>query len=188
MGNESGSSGQGGGRADRSGSLRELMDRIEARHHSLLRNEVPRLQDLVAQALTTHESRYAGVFRSLGEELARLWFELDAHMQKEEGVLFPFIRELEACALRGEGKPEGDPARLEELRHEHENAADRIGRIRRLTGGYAMPADADAVLRELYTGLRVLEDDLILHIELEDGVLIPRAIAMAQSLTKGETL
>jgi regulator of cell morphogenesis and NO signaling len=170
------------------GSLCSLIDEIEARHHSLLRNEVPRLQDLVARALATEGRRYSGVFRALQEELARLWFEIEKHMEREEDVLFPYVRQMEDHARAGAARPAGDPARLVGLTHEHEDAGDRIARISRLTGGYVMPEGAGAVLRELYAGLRALEDDLTVHIQLEDEVLIPRAMAMAQSLTEGGPL
>jgi regulator of cell morphogenesis and NO signaling len=163
------------------------MRRIEERHHVLLREEVPRLQALVGEALEGRRSPYAGVFRSLAEELARLWFDLDRHLRKEEAETFPLIRRLEDLRREGGAPPEGDASQIEALVHEHENAYDRLERIRRLTGNYALPQDAGEVLRDLYGGLQALEDDLRLHIELEDGVLIPRALALMQELLPGMT-
>jgi iron-sulfur cluster repair protein YtfE (RIC family) len=40
-------------------------------------------------------------------------------------------------------------------------------------------------MRELYMGLSTLEDALRRHIELEDGILIPRAMVLAEKLRRG---
>jgi len=163
-------------------SLADLMTRIERQHHVLLRREVPRLQALVRQALGAPRSRYGGVFRALGEELARFWFDFEQHLRKEEEVLFPFIRSLECFAREGGDAPEGNPQEVAELKHEHESALDRLQRIRRLSANYALPDDADPVLAELYGGLQAVEDDMNHHVELEDGILVPRALALARRL------
>jgi regulator of cell morphogenesis and NO signaling len=157
------------------GRLEEVLNQLEDEHESVLRGEIPHLQDVLHAANASQGSRYGGIFRALNEELARLWFEVEQHLKKEEDVLFPFIRELERSGT-GSG---ADVTDLEDLMHEHENACDRLGRIRRLTGNYVLPADAGEPMRELYMGLGALEDALRRHIEVEDGVLIPRAMVLA---------
>jgi regulator of cell morphogenesis and NO signaling len=169
---------------DPAAGLKEVMTRLEHDHESVLRREIPRLQDVLHAADAAQGSRYGGVFRALNEELARLWFDMEQHLRKEEDVLFPFIRELEEEARVTGTQHSADVTDLESLLHEHENACERLGRIRRLSGNYAMPADAGEALRELYTGLQTLEDALRAHIEMEDGVLIPRAMALAQRLRR----
>jgi regulator of cell morphogenesis and NO signaling len=161
--------------------LEEVLSQLEEEHESVLRKEIPRLQELLHAADAAEGARYGGVFRALNEELARLWFEVEQHLKKEEDVLFPFIRELERNGT-GSGAHISD---LEGLRHEHENACDRLSRIRRLTGNYGLPAESGRPMRELYMGLSTLEDALRRHIELEDGILIPRAMVLAEKLRRG---
>jgi regulator of cell morphogenesis and NO signaling len=165
-------------------ALNEVMTRLEREHESVLRKEIPRLQDVLHAADTAQGAQYGGVFRALNEELARLWFEIEQHLRKEEDLLFPFIRKLEGGAAQTDARGGADVTDLENLLHEHENACDRLGRIGRLTGNYALPADAGEALRELYTGLQALDDALRSHIETEDGVLIPRAMVLAQRLRR----
>jgi regulator of cell morphogenesis and NO signaling len=171
--------------ASQAAGLGEVLARLERDHESVLRREIPRLQEVLHAADAAQGSRYGGVFRALNEELARLWFEIEQHLRKEEDVLFPFIRALEQGAGEAGAQHTADVVDLEGLLHEHENACDRLGRIRRLTGNYVLPADAGQALRELYTGLRALDDALRAHIETEDGVLIPRAMVLAQRLRRG---
>jgi regulator of cell morphogenesis and NO signaling len=48
--------------------------------------------------------------------------------------------------------------------------------IRMLTDDYTVPRDASPAMRSLYLGLRDLEDDLHVHLYLENHLLYPRAL------------
>ncbi len=93
--------------------------------------------------------------------------ELTAHMFKEEQILFPMLRQ-------GQGAMAGGPISV--MMSEHDNAGAALARMRSLTDGYTVPAEACNTWRALWHGLDSLEQALHEHIHLENNILFPRAL------------
>jgi regulator of cell morphogenesis and NO signaling len=65
--------------------------------------------------------------------------------------------------------------------HEHDDAGAALTRLRELTNGFNPPPEACNTYRALFAGLAELEDDLHRHIHLQNSVLFPAALAMAEA-------
>jgi regulator of cell morphogenesis and NO signaling len=158
-------------------SLTELCEHIVARHHEYLRTELPRIAQMSNKVASRHGDHYPwlieldAVFKALEEELT-------LHMMKEEQILFPAIRDLEA------GRPAQSScgghlaAPIAMMEHEHDDAGRALERMRELSGGYKPPADACNTFLALLDALAVLETDLHQHIHKENNVLFPKAMAL----------
>lgn len=144
-----------------------LIDHIVTRHHSYLREELPRLASWIAAVRRAHGERDGVLLEQLDAAFTAMKDELDRHIRKEEVVLFPAI-------LRSEGWIAQPIAMMEQ---EHDSAGRALDELRRMTGNYQQPAHACATYRALYAGLAALEADLHLHIHLENNILFPRAKA-----------
>ena len=105
--------------------------------------------------------------------------ELQMHLQKEEVILFPYIRQAEESQTTGAPLPHAcfgsveSPIRMMEF--EHDNAGGALRRMRDCTANYTLPEGACASYLGLFHGLQALEADLHMHIHLENNVLFPRA-------------
>jgi regulator of cell morphogenesis and NO signaling len=164
--------------------MTELADHIEQTHHAYLREELPRLTGLVGKIREVHGERHPKLV-----EVQRVFLglrdELMMHMMKEEQVLFPMIRQMEAS----DNEPSFDcgsvdnPIRV--MEHEHDNAGNALARLNELTGGYLPPADACNTYRATLSGLQELELDLHLHIHKENNILFPRASEREKLLCGG---
>jgi regulator of cell morphogenesis and NO signaling len=156
--------------------LADLVRHIEATHHEYLREELPRLTAIVGKVKRVHGDNHPEL-----AEVSTLWAtiasELPPHLELEERRLFPAIEALE----RGGPAPDADvlPA-LALMMSQHENAGTALHRLRELTNGYAVPADACASYRQMLSGLAALETDLHTHVHLENNVLAPRVRALAR--------
>ncbi|MCC6682636.1 MAG: iron-sulfur cluster repair di-iron protein [Phycisphaeraceae bacterium] len=157
-------------------SLGELCDHIEQTHHAYLKQELPRLQAMIAKVAAVHGERCPWM-RDVHEVFEPFMRELTSHMMKEEQVLFPMIRAMElgktnaACHCGG---TIANPIRM--MEHEHDDAGDALRRLRELTDGYSPPADACNTFRAALDGLRELEADMHQHVHKENNVLFPRAM------------
>jgi regulator of cell morphogenesis and NO signaling len=60
---------------------------------------------------------------------------------------------------------------------EHDGVGEILLSLRKITGGYTPPDDACTTYRATYAELEALENDLHLHIHLENNVLFPRVLA-----------
>jgi regulator of cell morphogenesis and NO signaling len=161
-------------------SLTELLAHIESTHHAFLRTELPRLETLLEKVLGAHGENHPEL-EEVFDLYQTLISDLMPHMMKEEQILFPFIRQMDA------GRPAEacfasvqSPIRVMEA--EHEAVGALLVSLKACTDGYTAPADGCATFRALYDGLKTLEADLHLHIYLENQILHPRARLMEESV------
>ena len=70
------------------------------------------------------------------------------------------------------------------LRKEHEIAMEDLGFFRKLTDNYALPEDACNSYRYLFEKLQEFENDLQMHIHLENNILFPKALQQDLELAK----
>jgi regulator of cell morphogenesis and NO signaling len=73
-----------------------------------------------------------------------------------------------------------NPIRM--MMHEHDAEGERFRRVRELSGHYTTPGDACNTYKVAFASLQAFEDDLHLHIHLENNILFPKAIELEQSL------
>jgi regulator of cell morphogenesis and NO signaling len=154
-------------------SLTALADHIEATHHAYLKDELPRLVELADKVADAHGER-DGRLKEVAATTRELAEEMICHMQKEEFILFPLVRQIDAG---GRGQLEAgiaDPIR--QMEAEHEEAGAAIARLRMLTDGFAPGADACNTHRALLHGLACFEVDLHRHVHKENNILFPRAL------------
>jgi regulator of cell morphogenesis and NO signaling len=144
---------------------------IQATHHAFLRRELPRLAALAREAHDRHvaDAPALGDLRATFDALHR---ELVAHLDSEEHDVFPRIRRLEA-----EGRPAGVAVAVRIAECGHAVIDRALRRLEDLTvGGGPSPACC-ATCRSLCDGLAELQADLRRTIQLEDGLLFPKAVA-----------
>ncbi|MDR3673677.1 MAG: iron-sulfur cluster repair di-iron protein [Holophaga sp.] len=157
-------------------TLTALIAHIEATHHAFTRAELTRVAPLMAKVLQVHGDHHPELAR-VAQCVQAMDSDLRPHLEKEEQILFPFIRGME-----GQGRADccfgtvQNPIRT--MQSEHEEVGEILRELRELTAGFTPPEDACGSYRSLLMGLRSLEEDLHLHIYLESHLLFPRAIAM----------
>jgi regulator of cell morphogenesis and NO signaling len=163
-------------------SLTALTEHIVATHHEYLKREMPRLQQMTAKVVQAHGKNHGDSLNALAGIFAALKDELDAHLHKEEMVLFPYITRLESFRNAGVQPlppPFGTVANpIHMMLAEHDNAGHALQEMRRVTGDYTVPPDGCATYRALFQGLQEMEADLHTHIHLENNILFPKAIRL----------
>ena len=157
-------------------TLTALADHIEGTHHAYVRVELPRLVELaerVARKHTHRDPRLADVLHTT----VMLADEMMSHMAKEELVLFPFVRQLEAGARDGDFHCGSIANPIRQMEAEHEAAGGMLARLRELTNGFTPDAESCNSHRALLAGLAEFEADLHRHVHKENNLLFPRALA-----------
>lgn len=163
-----------------------LADYIVNTHHSYVKRSLPDLRTYAEKVMKVHGNQHPELLRvyRLVEEINA---ELTAHLIKEEKVLFPYVKELVAAKNNTQllhaaafGTVQ-NPINMMEM--EHELVGKNLDEIRRLTQNYLLPEDACASYSLLYRSLDEFEEDLHLHIHLENNILFPKALEIEQQLT-----
>ena len=170
-------------------TMSELIDHILSEHHAYLRRELPRLSEMAEKVARAHGHRFAWVLDGR-RILAELRAELESHMMKEEQMLFPMIRQLEASGASPAFHCGSIQNPITVMEHEHDSAGSALSQLRRLSGDFTPPQDACNTFRAWIHGLSELEADLHEHIHEENNILFPRAqereLQMAQRENAGD--
>lgn len=146
----------------------KLVDYIVNKHHRYLKEELPRISELIFKILSVHGSSHPELFK-VHKLFNTLRTELEGHLVKEEEYLFPAIKNYEV---------EKDKKKvlnlLEELEGEHVGAGDIIKELREVTDHYTAPKDGCRTFELTYRKLRELEEDIFQHIHLENNILFKK--------------
>jgi len=160
--------------------LTQLVEHIVKTHHAYLKAELPRLTEMTTKVAEVHGEKRPNLVK-VAEVFTALRSELEPHMMKEEMILFPAIRELEAAsiALHFPFGTVNNPIRM--MEHEHENAGQCLAELRRLTDDFTAPEDACNTYKAMISGLSDIEADTHKHIHKENNILFPRAAELESS-------
>ena len=154
-------------------TLTQLADHIETTHHEYVKAELPRLLEMAERVALKHKWKDARL-PEVHATLLALTNEMFNHMQKEEQILFPLVRQWEAGTVGDfHCGSVANPIRQMEL--EHEAAGGAVARLRKLTDNFTPDAEACNTHRGLLAGLEEFEADLHQHVHKENNVLFPRA-------------
>lgn len=159
-------------------SLDDLINLIVNVHHKYVVATAPALLAYLEKLCARHGDRHPEL-HSIMELFGAAASELETHMQKEELVLFPYIRAMVEAQRNGFplSKPYfGDIENpIQMMEREHANEGERFQEIAQLSGNYDCPADGCQTYIVAYAMLKEFEDDLHKHIHLENNILFPGA-------------
>jgi len=160
-------------------SLDFLADYIVNTHHSYVVKTLPDLRSYAAKVRQVHGDHHPELIR-IQVLVEAINAELTSHLVKEEKVLFPYIKALVAANNNTQPLQAAhfgtvqNPINMMEM--EHEAAGEYLAEIRGLSNDYTLPEDACASYSLLYRLLEEFEEDLHLHIHLENNILFPKAL------------
>lgn len=162
-----------------------LADYIVNTHHSYVRKSLPDIMAYAKKVMKVHGKIHPELI-TIHQLLEDVNTELMLHMIKEEKVLFPYIKQLVASTkdslpmYAAQFETVQVPINLMEM--EHELVGGNLAKIRELSVNYNLPEDACASYSLLYRMLDEFEDDLHLHIHLENNILFPNAVELEKKL------
>src|SRR5690606_20431487 len=144
-------------------STGELTEYVQTRYHETQRREIAELIQLSRKVEAVHKD-HPRAPAGLADVLRQMEGELEVHMKKEELILFPAMRWADTVL----------DAPISQMRHDHNDHALFLERLKGLTNDFTLPEDACRSWQALYSGLAKLADDLVEHIHIENNILFPR--------------
>ncbi len=165
-------------------SLDFLSDYIVNTHHSYVKKTLPELRGYAAKVAKVHGNHHPELLPIL-QLVEEVNAELSEHMVKEEKILFPYIKELVAASNSGQPLKTSHFGTIQNpitmMESEHEMVGKNLEEIRALSNNFALPEDACASYNLLYKMLEEFEDDLHIHVHLENNILFPKALQLEKN-------
>lgn len=157
-------------------ALPDLLNYIEATHHTFVRDKAPLLVEYSQKMVRAHGENHSEI-KPLAGWIAALVDDLMPHLMKEEQILFPAIlglhNQVESQTCFGHiSNP------INAMQYEHDDALQIMEKISELTNGFQPPEHACTTWRVCYASLAEFDTDLKQHIYIENNVLFPKALAL----------
>jgi regulator of cell morphogenesis and NO signaling len=166
-----------------------LIDYIINSHHRYAKENAVIIYDL-AKNVANHYSEKHPELPELVTALFLFLNDLLNHLKKEEQILFPNIRQLMEKKSCAEGITYTTFGFIKEsvieMKKEHLVAGNELKLFRKLTNDYLAPDDACNSYKYLFEKMREFENDLFLHVHLENNILFPKAITLDEELKEQE--
>lgn len=158
----------------------EITDYIVQHHHAFEREQSERIVRLAATVERVHGENHPELseVRSIFDGMA---LDMQQHFESEEEVLFPHLVKLESDnqVICPPGFSHVDKP-IREMMQDHDQTGNALHRLRKITRNYSLPDDACASYAELFRSLEAFEQDVHQHVHLENNILFPRALEMAE--------
>lgn len=152
-----------------------LIDYIVNTHHKYVTKTLPGLLYYTQKIAQVHGSHHLELIE-VNDLFGKINDELQQHLYNEENVLFPAIKNaLTSPSSENRSRIESEISRMN---GEHEFAGNAMDRINLLTMGYIIPKDACSTYQVTLNMLKQFEDDLHIHVHLENNILFPKSLKL----------
>lgn len=162
-----------------------LIDYIVNTHHTYINRNLPELKNIAAKVKDAHGNDHPELIK-VNQHINYISSELLAHLQKEERIVFPFFKNMTEAHKNNQPLTENPfgsanvPVNLMEM--EHESIFSNLAEIRTITGNYTVPEDGCDSYHILFKMIQEFENDLLLHVHLENNILFPKILEIDKVL------
>ena len=158
-------------------SVNALIKHIIETHHKYVKEKIPTIKDFAKKVSKVYGKNYPET-NLIYHLFLRLSDELLDHINKEEEILFSKIKILvdktySKSVFFSYGTI-SNPIKMMEM--EHESAKKVLKEIEELSNKYNSPPSACNTYKALYNSLKEFQDDLHIHIHLENNILFPKVM------------
>jgi regulator of cell morphogenesis and NO signaling len=165
--------------------LELIVDYIQRTHVYYLEKKLPEIEQSILLLSGHYESQHP-ILIALQNFFRHYVQDLSEHIQAEEKLLLPYIQ-----LLREAGHTPADFSRflvarrdysIDRFLNDHHDTEDELKDIRQTIRLYEPPHDNESLYRILLMQLQVFEQDLCVHANIEEEVLIPKARQLEKEL------
>ena len=163
-----------------------LAEYIQKKHHRYVEEKTLEIQPYLNKLCKVHGDRHPELFK-INEEFLECAGAFAVHMKKEELIVFPFIKKM--VKAKDNKQPFEKPGfgtvqnPIAIMMDDHTAEGERFVRISELSNDYTTPEDGCNTYRVTLALLKEFEDDLHMHVHLENNILFPKAIEMEKELS-----
>jgi regulator of cell morphogenesis and NO signaling len=154
-----------------------LIDYIVHTHHKYVVKTLPDLLFYTQKIASVHGEHHPELI-DISDKIIAVNAELTSHLKQEEEVLFPAIKSL--MQSRSEELKNIIRTEISRMLGEHDFAGRTMDNINLITDGYKVPEDGCNSYHVAFKMLSQFEDDLHIHVHLENNILFPQALKLAE--------
>jgi regulator of cell morphogenesis and NO signaling len=163
-----------------------IVDYVLRTHVFYLEKKLPEIEQSILLLSDQYESHHP-ILTALRNFFHRYIADLSEHIRVEETLLLPYIALLSEAVSTPPGLSrfllKRDDYSISRFLADHHDTEDELRDIRQTIHLYDPPSTNESLYRILLTQLQTFEQDLCVHANIEENVLIPKALALEEQLT-----
>jgi len=163
-------------------TLSDISATIRNGFHEDLKNKISELTNLSRRIHQDYNDRK---LNQVHDQLLAIFNHLAPHMLKEEKVLFPYLEYMEHMVSQGKVPKIASFGKVKKnvstMLDEHRDSTDMLNKLKVLADGYKCPNGADEALVQYYDELKEMDNNLRMHIHVENNVLFKKARIMEEA-------
>jgi regulator of cell morphogenesis and NO signaling len=162
-----------------------IVDYIQRTHVYYFEKKLPEIEQSIL-LLSDHYDSHHPILAALQNFFRRYVQDLSEHIRAEEQLLLPYIKALQDAEKTPAHFSSFLLARrdysIDRFLSDHHDTEDELKDIRQTIRLYDPPKTNESLYRILLTQLQFFEQDLSVHANIEEEVLIPKALKMEKDL------
>jgi regulator of cell morphogenesis and NO signaling len=171
-------------------SVDRLIDFINGQHHSNEAEVLDFIEESIKKLITNPNCDKAliSILQKLDEKFTDFKDKLTKHCEKEDKILFPYMRKL--CELRRDKiftntsqKNSFVKKPIQLLEAEHVQASSVLKEIKEITQNFSSQANAPKEYQKLMEHLKEFEVEFHVHLHIENNILFPKVIALEEQFS-----
>jgi regulator of cell morphogenesis and NO signaling len=171
-------------------SVDRLIDFINGQHHSNEAEVLDFIEESIKKLITNPNCDKAliSILQKLDEKFTDFKDKLTKHCEKEDKILFPYMRKL--CELRRDKiftntsqKNSFVKKPIQLLEAEHVQASSVLKEIKEITQNFSIQANAPKEYQKLMEHLKEFEVEFHVHLHIENNILFPKVIALEEQFS-----
>lgn len=164
-----------------------ILEYLRHMHFLFIKRQLPFLANLINTIETTHP-KYTQVVKDLKLIFPVFVEDFIHHIYEEEDTLFSYILILNNAAKKrykyGELHYTLEKNTIQKFAVEHEVHDDEMLGIRNIVDDYECDATTPQNIKVLFSAMQKFEKDLIVHANVENEVLFPKALMLEKEVRK----
>ena len=169
-------------------SVSEVSEILRNDYHNFLRHKISEISTLSQKVQNEDPDDRLVQIREL---IMSMFNHLAPHMLSEEKVLFPYLEYMEHTLSKGKIPKPASFGKLKKsvsvMLDDHEASAGQLDELRELTNNYTCDQKDNQLLCDYYSELKELDQNLRMHIFIENNVLFKKARVLEDQYTKANS-
>ena len=158
-----------------------LVEYLNKSHRYYLEEKIPEIEQLINK-LQDNEDLDLETFLLLKNFFAGYKQELTNHIEREERLVYPYVKKLEKAIDSGDItddiKAEMEAYSINDYEEEHDDVEEKLFDLKNIIIKYLPGSKDDKAYFNILKELFALENDLNDHSRIEDLILVPKVEAM----------
>ena len=170
-------------------SVDRLIDFINGQHHSNEAEVLDFMEESIKKLITNPQcsADLISLLKEIEEYFNDLKDKLVKHCEKEDKILFPYMRklyELRRDKLFTNTSQNNSFVKkpIQLLEAEHVQAATTLSKIKIITDNYSIPVNAPKDYQKLMDNLKEFESEFHVHLHIENNILFPKVLELEEQI------